>query len=87
MSVWLSFHCLSGSRSRCRNWRSSSARPMASQNLTRMMPSRTSIASKLGSWEKKHSRSASVHQPKTCSTTARLYQERSKSAIRPVVGR
>ena len=86
MSVWLSFHCFSGSRSRWSIWRSCSARPMASQNLKRMMPSRTSISSNSGSWMKKRSRSAGVHQPKTFSTTARLYQERSKRATSPAAG-
>ena len=47
-SIWLSFHCFSGSRSRSRKRRSCSARPMSSQSLTRMMPSSTSMPFELG---------------------------------------
>ncbi len=41
----------------------------------------------LGDLAKKCSRCCSVQKSNTCSTTARLYQERSKSTISPAAGR
>ena len=57
------------------------------QNLVRWMPESTSIFSNTGACSMKLSYCSSVQKPITRSTLPRLYQERSKSTISPLVGR
>ena len=51
------------------------------------MPSSTSIRSKIGHWCMNRAYSCLVQNPMTCSTPARLYQDRSNRTISPAVGR
>ena len=82
-----SFHCFSGCRSRSANLRCCSSWLTENQNLMRWIPLCTSWRSNSGAWRMNSAYSSSVQKPITCSTPARLYQERSNSTISPRVGR
>ena len=72
-----------------RSWnrRSCSSSLTENQYFTRTMPEWISISSNSGQ-ERRNSRySSSVQKPITCSTPARLYQDRSNSTISPPDGR
>ena len=72
-----------------RDWNRASCSASLTENqyLRSMMPSSTSIRSKIGHWWRKRWYSSAVQKPITCSTPARLYQERSNSTISPAAGR
>ena len=61
--------------------------PRSSQNLKKMMPSRTICFSKRGVSSRKCWCCSGVQKPMTGSTPARLYQERSKVTNSPAVGK
>ena len=82
-----SFHCRTGSICRMRNRVCCSDRETENQSLTRRMPDRISICSNCGAWRRNSRYSASVQNPMTRSTPARLYQDRSNSTISPADGR
>src|ERR1700690_723404 len=82
-SMGLSFQRLVGSSRRSWNRRSCSSSLTENQYLIRMMPERTSMRSNSGQERMNSPYSSSVQKPITCSTLARLYQERSKSTISP----
>ena len=86
MSIGLSFHCLPGFA--MRSWKrfSCSSSLSDNQNLTRMIPDRTSARSISGQVRTKSSYSSAVQNPMTFSTPARLYQLRSNSTISPAGG-
>jgi hypothetical protein len=56
-------------------------------SLVTVVPDSTSISSNTGACRMKAAYSASVQNPITRSTPARLYQDRSNSTISPEVGR
>src|SRR3954466_9765139 len=85
-SVSDSFHRRIGSFNRDLNRCSCSSSDTENQYLSRMMPSSTSIRSSPGTCRKNSSYCSGVQYPSTCSTPARLYQERSISTISPFVG-
>ena len=75
-----------GSSMRAWNRRSCSSSLTENQYFTRMMPERISIPSNSGHERRNSSYSSSVQKPITCSTPARLYQDRSNSTISPPDG-
>lgn len=81
-----SFHRRSGSSSRLRKRSCCSVSLTENQYLRSRIPSSTSIRSKTGHWRRNSWCSALVQKPITCSTPARLYQERSNSTISPPAG-
>ena len=82
----LSFHRLAGLLIRSRNRRSCSSSLTENQYLTRMIPDRISICSNSGHERRNSWYSASVQNPITRSTPARLYQLRSNSTTSPAAG-
>ena len=86
-SMGESFQRLSGFSRRARKRRSCSSGLTENQYLRSRMPSSISMSSKTGHWRRKRSYSCGVQKPMTCSTPARLYQERSSRTISPAAGR
>ena len=67
--------------------RSCSSSLTENQYLMRISPERSSIFSNSGTERRNSAYSSGVQKPITCSTPARLYQERSNNAISPAAGR
>ena len=86
-STSLTFHCLRPSPARDMTRLSCSSRLTENQNLNSRSPSLISISSNMTVSRRKRSVSAGVQKPITGSTTALLYQERSKKTISPADGR
>ena len=82
-----SFHCLSGSSIRASKRFACSLSETENQYLRRMIPSSTSIRSKVGHWRRNRWCSSAVQKPSTFSTPARLYHERSNRTSSPPAGR
>src|ERR1700728_959012 len=82
-----SFHRRMGSSRRDRNRSCCSPSLTENQYLRSKMPSSTSSRSKIGHWCRNRAYSSLVQNPITCSTPARLYQDRSNSVISPAAGR
>lgn len=82
-----SFHRRIGSSSRDLNRACCSESLTENQYFRSRTPSSTSIRSNIGHWCMNQWYSSLVQNPITCSTPARLYQDRSNSAISPAAGR
>ena len=82
-----SFQFLARSSMRAWKRRSCSTSDTENQYFTSWIPDRSSIRSNSGTARRNSQYSASVQNPITRSTPARLYQERSNSTISPAVGR
>src|SRR3954452_10305655 len=86
-SIGESFQRRSGSSNRLRNRSCCSVSLTENQYLRSTIPASTSIRSNIGHCRRKSWYSSLVQKPITCSTPARLYQDRSNSTISPAAGR
>src|SRR5664279_220252 len=85
-SIGDSFQCLVGSARRSWKRFSCSSLPTENQYLISTMPERRSSRSNSGHERRYSAYSSWLQKPMTCSTPARLYQERSKRTISPAAG-